>query len=428
MRVTPAVGLVARAAACALVLGACGQQAQVVAASGRYDRQQLERTLASEDVPAGVLLGEFLLQNKPVVDGDTIKVVGLDASLRLIGLDSEETFKSDKALRAYEVGFQEYLRNEQKKTSRPVKVPTPVGMAAKKFAEAFFAGVTSVRLERDHPKDIRDRYNRYLAYAFVKKDGKWVNYNVECVRAGMSPYFSKYGRATRFHEAFVEAQREAQAAKRGIWEPGAEHYLDYPARLAWWDARAAFVTEFQTAAKSKDDFVALTHWDSLDRLEGFVGSEVEILATVGDIRIGKGGAPTRAMLARRMFSDFALVFFDDEVFAASRIAEAKGEFVRVRGAISEYQFKGKRGRKGEKQLQMVIQRPEQITFVDTWSAAAELMPSAASPPPGDPTVPDPAAASATTDPAPVDPTNAERPLSPESTDLAPTDNTAPPAF
>src|SRR5687768_16490204 len=98
---------------------ACGQQV-TEAEPGRYDRQQLERTLADDDT-AGLVLGRFLLANKPVTDGDTIKVVGLDASLRLLGLDCEETFKSDKSLRAYEVGFAEYLRNEQAKTERPVK-------------------------------------------------------------------------------------------------------------------------------------------------------------------------------------------------------------------------------------------------------------------------------------------------------------------
>jgi endonuclease YncB( thermonuclease family) len=371
------------------VLGiACGQPIDR-AAAGRYDKQQLARTLADDEMPAGLVLGTFLLANKPVTDGDTIKVVGLDASLRLLGLDCEETFKSDASLRAYEVGFAEYLRNEAAKTERPVKVPTPLGMAAKKFAEEFFADVTEVRLERDHPKDLRDRYNRYLAYAFAKKDGKWVNYNVECVRAGMSPYFTKYGHASRFHEEFVAAQAEARASKRGIWEPGTEHYTDYDVRLAWWDARGEFVAQFERDATKRDDLITLTHWDSLYRLEGMVGDEVELLATVGDIRMGKGGAPTRAMLSRRMFSDFALVFFDDEVFAASRISEAKGEFVRVRGTVSEYEFKGKRGRKGNKVLQMVIRHPEQVSFVDAWGKAAALMPAAPSAPPGDPTVPDP---------------------------------------
>jgi endonuclease YncB( thermonuclease family) len=356
---------------------------------GRYDRTELAASLADREAPAGLVLGVFTLANKAVVDGDTIKVEGLDASLRLLGLDCEETFKSDKALRAYEVGFAEYLRNEQAKTPRPVKVPTPLGMDAKHFAQEFFAGVTEVRLERDHPKDLRDRYNRHLAYVFARKDGKWVNYNVECVRAGMSPYFTKYGYATRFHGEFVAAQNEARAAQRGIWRPGAEHYLDYDARLAWWDARAEFVAGFDRASAGREDFVPLTHWDALERLEDHVGDEVELLATVGDIRIGKGGAPTRVMLSRRMFSDFTLVFFDDEVFASTNIADAKGEFVRVRGTVSKYQFRGKRGRAGEEQLQMVIKHPQQVRFEDTWARAAELMPRPDAPPPGDPTAPDP---------------------------------------
>ncbi len=384
------------------VLAGCGQSSSTAAVSGRYDRQQLERALTDSEHPPGIVIGEFQLANKPVVDGDTIKVVGLDASLRLLGLDTEETFKNEKALRAYEVGFDEYLRNEQRRTSRPVKVATPLGMVAKKFADDFFDGVSRVRLERDHPKDIRDRYNRYLAYVFVMQDGKWVNYNVECVRAGMSPYFTKYGHATRFHGEFVQAQREARAAARGIWEPGTEHYRDYDARLAWWDARGEFVAAFEHDAEGRDDLITLTHWDALDRLAGYVGDEVELLATVGDIRIGRGGVPTRVMLARRMFNDFALIFFDDGVFAASRIAEAKGEFVRVRGTISEYEYRGKNGRDGEKQLQMVIKGPQQVVFEDTWAKAAALMPASPSAPPGDPTVPDPEA----TDPTAAPPTAA----------------------
>jgi len=405
----------ALAAVALLAAAACGQPIDRVA-SGRYDKQQLARTLADDEMPPGLVLGTFLLANKPVTDGDTIKVVGLDASLRLLGLDCEETFKSDASLRAYEVGFAEYLRNEAAKTERPVKIPTPLGMEAKKFAVEFFEGVTQVRLERDHPKDLRDRYNRYLAYAFAKKDGKWVNYNVECVRAGMSPYFTKYGHATRFHDEFVAAQDEARAAKRGIWEPGTEHYTDYDVRLAWWNARGDFVTQFQNDASKRDDLITLTHWDSLYRLEGMVGDEVEILATVGDIRLGKGGAPTRAMLSRRMFSDFAIVFFDDEVFTASRIANAKGEFVRVRGTVSEYEFRGKRGKRGDKVLQMVVRHAEQVSFVDAWGMAAALMPAAGSAPPGDPTVPDPETPQPPLE-APFEPT--PETLAPPVTDEAP---------
>ncbi|MBX7078005.1 MAG: thermonuclease family protein [Nannocystaceae bacterium] len=400
----------------ALLVGACAPERETLH-DGRYDRGELAASLADRETPPGLLLGTFLLANKGVVDGDTIKVDGLDASLRLIGLDCEETFKSDKALRAYEIGFDEYLRNEQAKTERPVKIPTPLGMEAKHFAQEFFADVTEVRLERDHPKDLRDRYNRYLAYVFAKKQGRWVNYNVECVRAGMSPYFSKYGYSVRFHDDFVAAQAEARAAGRGIWNPALEHYRDYDLRLAWWDGRAEFVSTFQRAAASKDTMIPLTHWDALARLEEHVGDEVELLATVGDIVVGRGGAPTRVMLSRRMFSDFTLVFFDDEVFAASDIAKAKGEFVRVRGTVSKYRFKGKRSGDRE-QLQMVIKRPEQIRFEDAWAAAQQRFPAAPGPAPGDPTVPEPEPEPDTVTPAPEDdavtPTQPDAPVTPSA--------------
>ena len=94
-----------------------------------------------------------------------------------------------------------------------------------------------VKLERDHPGEIRDYYGRYLAYVMVKKDGSWVNYNVECVRYGFSPYFVKYGRSRRFHREFVEAQKRAQADQLGIWADGKMHYDDYPERLKWWGER-----------------------------------------------------------------------------------------------------------------------------------------------------------------------------------------------
>ena len=48
---------------------------------------------------------------------------------------------------------------------------------------------------------------------YDNKGGTWVNYNVEAVRAGMGPYFPKYGQSRRFHPEFVAAQEEARKAK-----------------------------------------------------------------------------------------------------------------------------------------------------------------------------------------------------------------------
>lgn len=315
----------------------------------RFDRTELDRA------DAGLVLGEYPLRPDAIVDGDTIKVDGLAASLRLLGIDTEETFKSETSWRAFEVGWQAYLDNEQAKTSRPIKVPTPLGMDAKHFAEDFFRGVTSVRLERDNAKEIRGLYNRFLTYVFVERDGEWVNYNVEAVRAGMSPYFTKYGYSRRFHDEFVAAQDEARAAKRGIWAEGAMCYQDYDLRLAWWNARADFIAQFDADAEADPSLISLTEWDALTQLEARLGDEVEVLGAVGDIRQGERG-PKRVLLSRRMFSDFPLIFWEDDVYEESGIERYRGEYVRVRGVVTAYRNR----RTGERQLQIEVRDPIQV--------------------------------------------------------------------
>ena len=373
-------------------LGLLGASSACAVSDSRFDRSELDRA------EAGLILGEFPLAKNAIVDGDTIKVSGLDASLRLLGIDTEETFKSDKAWRAYEVGWDEYLANEQAKTSRPIKVPTPVGMDAKHFAMDFFRGVTQVRLERDHPKEIRGRFNRYLTYIFVERDGRWINYNVESVRAGMSPYFTKYGKSRRFHAEFVAAQDEARAAKRGIWAEGAECYQDYPLRLEWWDNRAAFIEEFELEAEGDPTMISLTQWDAMIQLEAALGEEVELLAGVGEVRQGARG-PKRVLLSRRLFQDFPLIFWEEEVFEASGIDRYRGEYIRVRGVVTSYTDR----RSGERQLQIEVRDPTQIRLptytppgageddeedVDDDSAAVEAPADLVPHPHQEPSVPD----------------------------------------
>jgi endonuclease YncB( thermonuclease family) len=315
----------------------------------RFDRTELDRS------DAGLVLGVYPLKRNAIIDGDTIKVDGLDASLRLLGIDAEETFKSDKAWRAYEVGWETYLANEQAKTSRPIKVPTPLGMDAKYWTQEFFAGVTNVKIERDHPKEIRDTYNRFLAYVFVERGEQWLNFNVELVRAGMSPYFPKYGYSRRFHQEFLAAQDEARAAKRGIWADGAQCYPDYDLRLAWWNARGDFVKQFDIDAAGDPSLIILTQWDSLAQLEARLGDEVEVLGAISDIRQGERG-PKRVLLSRRRTADFPLIFWEDDVFQDSGIENYKSEFVRVRGVVTSYTDR----RSGRRQLQIEVRDPIQV--------------------------------------------------------------------
>jgi len=312
----------------------------------RYSRKQAQKSLQKLEAP-GLLIGEFTLTK--IVDGDTVRVDGLDSSLRLLGMDTEETFKSEADRRAVETDWNAYVEAKRGKP-RPGRLATPTGEVAKEWAKSFFDGAVNVRLERDHAAEIRDRFKRYLAYCFVMKKGAWVNYNVEAVRAGMSPYYTKYGFSRRFHDDFVKAQAEAKAARRGIWADGILKYPDYPEREAWWTPRAEFVAAFRTEGAGKDNYIDVTHWDAMQQLEKLVGKEVHILGTVDDVRINERG-PARVTLGR-----FPLVFFDRDVLGTSGLIQWKGEYVSVTGVPTIYENKNTK----RKQLQIVIERASQV--------------------------------------------------------------------
>ncbi|MBA3540066.1 MAG: thermonuclease family protein [Deltaproteobacteria bacterium] len=318
----------------------------------RYGRKQAQKSLQKLEAP-GLVLGEFNLT--AILDGDTVKVDGLDSSLRLTGIDAEETFKNEADRREVEAGWEAYTKAKRGTSARPVKMASPLGEQGKLFAKQWFSGITRVRVERDHPAEIRDRYNRYLTYVFAQKNGVWLNYNVECVRAGMSPYFPKYGQSRRFHPEFIAAQAEAKQAKRGIWADDGMKYPDYPEREAWWTARGEFVAAFRRDGEDKANYVDITHWDAMQKLEALVGKEVVVLGTVGDIRISEKG-PTTVTLSRRLFNDFPLVFFDKDVLGTSGISAWRGEFVAVTGVPTFYENK----RTKKKQLQIQIDRASQI--------------------------------------------------------------------
>lgn len=58
----------------------------------------------------------------------------------------------------------------------------------------------SVALELE--SKTRGNYGRLLAYVFV--DGQ--NFNLELVRQGLSPYYTKYGRSEKYDQAFRDAK------------------------------------------------------------------------------------------------------------------------------------------------------------------------------------------------------------------------------
>ena len=343
-----------RARALLLLLAAALAAAPACSQRGgdRYSRKEAQRSLRKLEAP-GLLLGEF--RPTQVVDGDTIKVEGLDASLRLLGVDAEETFKNEADRRAVEASWDAYWQSKQAGSKRPVKAASPLGEVAKDWARRWFADVRTIRIERDHPAEIRDRYERYLAYVIAEKGGRSLNYNIELVRAGMSPYFPKYGNSRRFHQDFLEAQAEAKAARRGIWQPGALAYPDYPEREAWWTARGDFVDAFRREGEGQPSYIDITHVNAMSQLEEHLGKQVHVLGTIGEVR-RPGRGPARATLSRRRGGDLPLIFFDLDVLAMSGVDPWRGEFVVVTGVPTFYENK----RTKRKQLQIVIERASQI--------------------------------------------------------------------
>ena len=223
------------------------------------------------------LVGEYPLQK--VVDGDTVKAEGLDASVRILFIDTEEAFKHKTAYeKTKEISdnWDDYLASKMiNKKSKPIKFNTPNGYQAAVWTKEFFRDVSVIRLEYDNLESKKGFYGRYLAYVFAKKGDKWVNFNLEIIKHGYSPYSAKYGRSIRFHKEFTEAQEFAKSKKIGIWNEKGKHYPDYDERLAWWDKRGEQIDTYRTKYKSEFLFMGGNDFDYYN-LKKFIDKDVKL--------------------------------------------------------------------------------------------------------------------------------------------------------
>ncbi len=323
----------------------------------RYDKKQfLTQYEQLQTKNNSLIIGTFELIHKGIADGDTIRVKGLKKSIRLLGIDTEEKFRFRKDKILYNQGWNIYLKHNQRKDNRPMKVPTPMGNEASKWAEDFFRDVKTVQLERDDPRVLLDIYQRYLAYVIVYKNGQRINYNVEAVRAGMTPYFPKYGHSTRFKNEFLKAQQEARAAKRGIWNPNKEHYPDYPRRLRWWTQRGDFLGAFEQEAEGKENYIIYKNSSSLIKIKQFLGKTVHLTGLVGEIiEIPHGPIKVELSVGN---TQLALVFWDKKVLAQTGLQKHRGEFIRLQGKITQYHNK----KRESTSYQIHVYSPAQIVL------------------------------------------------------------------
>jgi len=138
-------------------------------------------------IPAIALAGQY--QVIRVVDGDTvvIKYNGKYEKVRLLCVDTPESVHPDK------------------------KQNIPMGKVASKYTQKKLIG-KYVNLEFEIKK-IRGNYGRLLAYVFV--DGQ--NLNLDLVRQGLSPYYTKYGKSEKHDSEFRAAEKQARKEELNIW-------------------------------------------------------------------------------------------------------------------------------------------------------------------------------------------------------------------
>jgi micrococcal nuclease len=225
-----------------------------------------------------------------VIDGDTFKVSleGKTVNLRLPCIDTEET-----------------------KNNKPLKPVTIFGEKTTDWARDWLVDRDNkVQLEYEADYAITGFFDRPLTY--VNANGE--NYNLECVRAGYSPYFPKYGYSRGYHEAFVEAERQAMRDGLGIWDD-ATHAGDvtrpYHLLKMWWEVRARYIELGRDEKRRNNQLIYLP--DGLDYEEA-VGAaqkreERQVFGEIRNLREAGPGTVIEMSVKRQKY--FNLYVFED---------------------------------------------------------------------------------------------------------------------
>lgn len=292
----------------------------------------------SNQKDSSLIIGNFKISK--VIDADTFRFENLDKSARLLGIDAEETFKTPDAeqkTNEIAVNWDEFYKSEKGSNKFPVKADSPLGFEGWKWAEEFFKNVDFVRLEKEEDDRSLDIFGRYLVYAIaVMKDGTEINYNVECVKNGYSPYFNKYGNSKRFHDEFVSAQNYAKENKLGIWNPEKKHYPDYDERLIWWNTRADQLDNYEKKYSSVENYFNLASDTDFERLQNFVGKEVIVFGGIGQVLSDK--QPVLLRIPHAKDENFDIVVFPENAGLLTEldIDNKKEYYIYLKGNLEIY--------------------------------------------------------------------------------------------
>lgn len=145
-----------------------------------------------------------------VTDGDTVDITfakdGSTAEVRTLGFDSPETKRNSK-----------YEEPEGFEGIEDDKYLSNWGENAKDYAKNELEGQT-VEIELDPAEDVWDPFGRLLAYVYYDQDGDGsidTLYNEDIVRKG---YARVYGSNLTKHDQLWQAEDDAQAASRRVWQ------------------------------------------------------------------------------------------------------------------------------------------------------------------------------------------------------------------
>ncbi len=268
-----------------------------------------------------------------VVDGDTFRIKGMDRGVRFLNIDTEEVPRGsdarEKLARLRENWPEAYV--EERGSSRfPVKMASPYGWETSEAAKRWFEDVDTIRIERDSDDNVYGFFDRWLGFVFARKNGRWINYNVECVRMGWSPYYGKYGYSERFHDEFVAAQQEAEQAQHGIWNPALQHYPDYDERLEWWNERGDAIQTFISRFRGDETYYFIGRDGEFERLALAQGQRVVVFGAIGWLPRSRPAEKLRISHKRGMNVTIPLSFDVSEEWLLDR----EQQYVYVRGVVS----------------------------------------------------------------------------------------------
>ncbi|MDP2937997.1 MAG: thermonuclease family protein [Candidatus Omnitrophota bacterium] len=133
------------------------------------------------------------------VDGDTLKLESGER-VRLIGIDTPEMHESNK------------LYKDSQRSGEDVATIQKLGRRAYEFTKKLVEG-KRVSLEFDVEK--YDKYDRLLAYVYLKDGGTFVN--AEIVKQGYASLMTIPPNA-KYANLFLKLYQEARNNKRGLWK------------------------------------------------------------------------------------------------------------------------------------------------------------------------------------------------------------------